>query len=154
MPKSSYQPSLTFERTAEEYADMFKSWLRGDQAFFAAGACHILAFTFFSLHPNEGYEIIYIKPKAKYPGTHVYITNGTWAFDHNGWTKEKELLEVTNRAYKAKYPGWAFKRILVTEDLETFCKANNHRPPAYFAYLPWERAYKYIQRFNSEPPKS
>lgn len=151
---SAYKPSLLFDRTPEERADIFKSWLRDDQAFFAAGACHILAFLFYSLHPKHGYEIVFIKPKASYPGMHVYVTNGIWAFDHNGWTREKLLLSTTARMYKAKYPGWGYRRILVTEDLETFCKENNHRPPAYFAYLPWERAYKYIQRFPEQPPKA
>lgn len=81
----------------------------------------------------------------------MYATNGTWAFDHNGWTLEKELLDVTTKTYEEKYAGWNYERIIIKDDLETFCRNNNHRPPAHFAYLPWERAYKYVKKFDSIP---
>jgi hypothetical protein len=51
-----------------------------------------------------------------------------------------------------RYPGWDCERIVVTDDLETFSRQNNHRQPWQFAYLPWERAYKYIQQFPAAPP--
>jgi hypothetical protein len=41
-----YQPGIVFKRTPEERADIFLAWKRDDKAFFAAGACHILAFLF------------------------------------------------------------------------------------------------------------
>lgn len=129
------------------------AWSRSDKAFFAAGACHVLAFTFHDLHPDEGYEIIHIKVNSQDAnGTHVYESDGEWAFDFNGWTKETELLHETEKAERSAYPNWTYERIVVKEDLEAFCKNNNHRPPAYFAYLPWERTYKYIEQFDSKPP--
>jgi hypothetical protein len=149
-----YKPSLLFDRTPEEKRDMFKSWARSDQAFFAAGACHILANLFVQLHRDEGYEMVYIKPGEGYTGNHVYASNGEWAFDHNGWTKEKELLALTEQAYTQKYPGWHYQKITLEPSitaLEDFCKANNHRLPWQFAYLPWERAYKYIVSFSDQP---
>jgi hypothetical protein len=149
----SYKTSLEFSRTPEEKADPFLSWARDDQAFFAAGACHILAFLFAQLHPNQGYEIIHIKPKEGFSGHHVYVSNGTWAFDHNGWTKENDLLRITKEAYQKATPEWSFDRVVVKEDLEEFCRNTNHRSPAYFAYLPWERAYKYIKKFDEKPPE-
>jgi hypothetical protein len=148
----NYKSTLEFRRTPEEKKDQFLSWAREDQAFFAAGACHILAFTFHSLHADEGYEIIHIQPKENFSGHHVYVSNGTWAFDHNGWTKEEDLLTITKEAYRRNAPEWDFDRLIVTDDLESFCKRTNHRPPAYFAYLPWERAYKYIKKFDGQPP--
>lgn len=147
-----HKPSLLFDRTAEERKDMFKSWARGDQAFFAAGACHILAELFVQLHAGEGYYKVYIKPAASFPGNHVYATNGTWAFDHNGWTKEQELLAVSEKAYCERHPGWSYERRVIVEDIETFCRQNYHRLPWQFAYLPWERAYEYIQQFSATPP--
>lgn len=44
-----YKPSYLFDRTDEEKIDQFKSWARDDQAFFASGACHILAELFVQL---------------------------------------------------------------------------------------------------------
>lgn len=147
-----YKPSLLFDRTPEERKDPFLFWQRDDQPFFAAGACHILAEMFRQLHYGEDYQVIFIKPTNNLPGTHVYISNGTWAFDHNGWTREQELLDTSRKAYTKRYPGWDCERIVVTDNLETFCQKNNHRQPWQFAYLPWERAYKYIQQFPATPP--
>lgn len=150
-----YKPSLLFDRSAEQRRDVFKSWGRDDQAFFAAGACHILAELFVQLHQHEGFKMVYLKPKENFPGNHVYASNGTWAFDHNGWTKEDELLQITAEAYQQKYPGWEYTKHLIEpaiDALENFCKANQHRLPWQFAHLPWERAYNYIQRFDASPP--
>lgn len=146
-----YQPTLHFRRTPAEKADPFLAWAREDKAFFAAGACHILAYLFMQLHPNENFVIIYLKP-INGPGNHLYVTNGTWAFDFNGWTLESELLDETQKAYTEQYEGWDFERIVMTADLETFCRENNHRSPSHFAYLPWERAYHYIKQFPALPP--
>ncbi len=150
-----HKPSLLFDRTPEERGDIFKSWARSDQAFFAAGACHILADLFVQLHQHEDYRMVYIKPADGFPGNHVYASNGMWAFDHNGWTKEKDLLAATEQAYTERYPGWSYQKITIGPGitaLENFCKANNHRLPWQFAHLPWERAHKYILSFNSLPP--
>lgn len=149
-----YKPSYLFDRTDEEKRDMFKSWARSDQAFFAAGACHILAEVFVQLHQHENFKMIHIKPNQGFTGNHVYASDGEWAFDHNGWTKEKLLLETTERAYKEKYPGWGYTRISIEPtmtSLEDFCKNNYHRLPWQYAYLPWERAYKYIATFPVSP---
>lgn len=151
-----YKPSLLFDRTPEEKRDPFLSWKRDDQAFFAAGACHILADLFVQLHRHEGFGMVYLKPGEGYTGNHVYASDGTWAFDHNGWTNETVLIAETEAAYKQRYPGWNCKRIPTepgADALEKFCKANNHRLPWQFAYLPWERAYQYIKQFPDFPPK-
>jgi len=144
-----YRSSLQFRRTTEEKSDPFLSWGRDDLSFFAAGACHILAYMFMQLHPNQNFQIIFLKPEKKFTGNHVYVTNGTLAFDYEGWTQEKELLRETKKAYSEKYEGWDYKRIIIKEDIETFCKKYNHRSPSHFPYLPWERAYKYIKQFDS-----
>ncbi len=151
----SYMPSFAFARTPEERRDIFRSWAREDRAFFAAGACHILASLFTDLHQHEGYQMIYIRPSDGFTGNHVYASNGTWAFDHNGWMKESTLLTLTQQAYTQKYPGWSYERIPIEFSmtaLEDFCKANMHRLPWQFAYLPWERAYHYINQFPAMPP--
>lgn len=155
MTPPNYKPSFEFDRTPEERRNKFKFWERPDRAFFAAGACHILADLFVELHMHEGYKMIFIEPAANFPGTHVFASNGAWAFDHNGWTKEAELLAATEAAYTKKYPGWKYTKHIIEPgltSLEDFCKANNHRLPWQYAQLPWERAYKYIQQFPETPP--
>jgi hypothetical protein len=147
-----YKPGYLFDRTPQERRDPFLFWQRDDQAFFAAGACHILAEMFRQLHDGEDFQVIFIKPNITRAGTHVYISYGVWAFDHNGWTLEKEMIDTVRAAYAGYHPGWDFERIVITEDLETFCRNNNHRQPWQFAYLPWERAYNYIKQFPDRPP--
>jgi len=151
-----YQPGILYSRTASERRDPFLAWQRDDKAFFASGACHILAHMFLSLHIDEGYELIYIRPVDNLPGNHYYASNGIWAFDYNGWTPEEELLSVTRQAYSEKYEGWDFERIVIKEGLPRHIASGDHklRPPEYFPHLPWERAYKYIQQFDSAPPES
>ncbi len=150
----SYPPPSNFFRTPEQRKDMFLSWARDDQAFFGGGACHILAYLFYDLHRDEGYDIIYTRPVGDHPGNHVYVCKDGWAFDTAGWTREDELLRVMHEDYTKRHPKWEIERMVITDmDLETFCKKYNSRPPAYFPYLPWERAYTYIQKFAAGPPK-
>lgn len=148
-----YQSSIDFVRTPEEYADVHLSWARQDRAFFAAGACHILAYAFLHVHPNEDYQLIYIRPLYDMPGTHMYVTKDNWAFDFNGWSHEDELLEVTRSSWTSMYPGWDFDRVIISDNLETFCEKNNSRAPAFFPESPWERALAYLDQFESTPPR-
>ncbi|OGZ72098.1 MAG: hypothetical protein A2908_04355 [Candidatus Staskawiczbacteria bacterium RIFCSPLOWO2_01_FULL_38_12b] len=131
-----YESPIKYQRTREEKVNQLLAWKRSDKAFFAAGACHILAFAFRDLQPQRNLELIFIRPKNNTKGSHVYVLDGEWAFDFNGWTKEKELLETTQKVCRNIYPTWDYDKIFITEDLENFCKNNNHRLPAYFAYLP------------------
>jgi hypothetical protein len=147
-----YKPGYLFARTPKESRDSFLFWQREDQPFFAAGACHILAEMFRQLHHGEEFDIVFIKPNGGKPGTHVYISYGKWAFDHNGWTLEEEMISAIRTAYGGHHPGWDFERIIIMDDIETFCRNNNHRQPWQFAHLPWERAYKYIKQFPNLPP--
>jgi hypothetical protein len=107
------EPALKYMRTPEESRDVLLSWLREDMVFFAAGACHILAHMFLSLHPNEGFDLIYTKPVNKQPGNHMYVSGGTWAFDFNRWSLEKDLLKVNETLAKDRYPNWNYERIVI-----------------------------------------
>lgn len=144
-----YKPGI-IGRTREERLDIFKAWNRPDEAFFSSGACHILGHLFFWMHRDEGFKLVYIKPKD-YPGSHMFASDGTWAFDFNGWTLEKELLDAHVKAYSEFHKGWDYTKIVLDNGL--FDNMEEHLPPEFFPYSPWERAYKYIQRFPSHPPK-
>jgi hypothetical protein len=140
-----------FPRTDAEKLDKLASWARDDVAFFAAGACHILAAKFTSIHP--GFQMIYQKPYPGFSGNHVYASDGTWAFDHNGWTLERVLIEVTDLAYAERYPGWGCDRVPVTWS-GSFYEENRHRAalPEDFLHLPWDRAQRFISTFSPYPP--
>ena len=145
------ESSLLYERTEEERADQKLSWERSDKAFFASGACHILASLMKEQHPDQNYEIIFIEPHEDFGnnGSHVYVRDGRRAFDFNGWSDESELLKTTEEAYGEKYPGWQYEKIVITDDLEAFCHKNNHRLPESFYQLPWERAFSYIEKMTN-----
>lgn len=146
-----YQPGIIYTRTAEENSDLFKAWERPDKTFFAAGACHILGHLFFWMHRAEGFRLTHIKPTEGFSGNHMFASDGEWAFDFNGWTLEKELLESYTAAYQEKYPGWKYEKVIYDNGL--FDNPPNHLPPEFFPHLPWERAYAYIQQFPATPPK-
>ena len=102
------------------------SWNRDDVRFFAAGACHILAFAFMEAHPM-----------------HAYVTDGAWAFDFDGWTPVGELLAVTCAAEA----DVGYEQRSIEADLSTFCREHSHRDRPYYAFDPWERALRYITQF-------
>ena len=107
------EPALKYMRTPEESRDVLLSWRREDMVFFAAGACHILAHMFLLLNPNEDFDLIYTKPVNKQPGNHMYESGGTWAFDFNRWSLEKDLLKVNETFAKDRYPNWNYERIVI-----------------------------------------
>ena len=136
----TYTPSGVFRRTPEERADQEVSWRRTDQAFFASGACHILAWEFVARNPAFGLRALW---KVGEPNpSHVIASDGTWAFDHDGWTLEAELLAAT-RAYE---PDVTWELVPITTDLATFCAQNYHRMPHQYHQDPRPRARAYIDR--------
>lgn len=146
------ESGLKYRCTPEELRDVFLSWARDDKAFFAAGACHILAHMFLSLHGGQGFELIYIKPTNGLPGNHIYVSNGTHAFDFNGWSIEEELIRVHKEAYTHENPEWDYDRIIIKEGLVKYLKHSDHlRPPEYYPELPWNRARNYIKQFPDSP---
>ncbi|URM97630.1 hypothetical protein LUW76_26515 [Actinomadura madurae] len=138
-----YRPSGRFKRSEAERQDQLRSWNRDDVAFFAAGACHILAYAFMSTYPDAGFQPFGLWPREATDPSHVYVTDGTWAFDHDGWTLQAELLRVT----RADAPLSDFQPRPIPMDLDTFCACHHHRPRRLFAFDPWERALRYVARF-------
>ncbi|WP_327146818.1 hypothetical protein [Nocardia sp. NBC_01327] len=136
-----YVPCAVFRRTPLERADERLAWDRDDQYFFAAGACHVLAYAFLSCH--NGFGAMGLWPTgAENPG-HVYASNGVWAFDHSGWTPEPELL-LTSRAAEPR-PDYQARPIDLA--LDELCARYWMRGRREFAHDPWQRAHDYISRF-------
>lgn len=143
---------IRYQRTDAERADPALSWKRTDAAFFASGACHILAFVARDRRPDL--VVRFLDPAPGYSGTHVYVIDGEWAFDFDGWHREEELIDVTTEAYEAAYPGWTCSVFTIGSEvgIEAFCADQIHRAPRYYAHDPRPRAHAYLARFPSHPP--
>lgn len=141
-------------RTHAERQDQYLAWARADEAFFAAGACHILAFRFLCHHAGDRHHAVLLHPTGDLPGSHVYVSDGVWAFDFNGWTLESLLLATSTAECNRRWPAWGFEPIEVREDLDAFCERWSHRPPADFPFDVTKRADRYLERFPPVPPLS
>lgn len=139
-------------RSDVERRDQQASWKRPDDAFFAAGACHVLAFTMLQRCPDQGYRAIYIRPHGDLPGSHVYVSGDAWAFDFNGWTEERDFLTDTAAECRRRWPSWDCERIPILDSLGGFCRTWKHRPPSDYAGAVIERANAYLDRFACSPP--
>ena len=140
-----YAPPGRFRRTEQERADEALSWARPDQAFFAAGACHILAWAFLRRHPTAGFRVVALRAEQDAHASHVYVAKGGWAFDHAGWTREDELVAAITETEARNY-----ERLHVDGDLASFCADHNSRQPHQYVELPWRRAEDYIVRLGGD----
>lgn len=86
---SEYESGIHLTRTPHERRDQLASWRRSDRAFFASGACHILAYEMLRHLPAMQFYIETIRPRHGIAGTHAYVTDGEWAFDFNGWSRRR-----------------------------------------------------------------
>jgi len=143
-----YTPAATFRRTQAERADQRLAWQRSDQAFFAAGACHILAWAFVEGRSDSAFQIVALRKIGEKHASHVIVSDGFWAFDHDGWTRESELLAATS-AFES---GTAWESLVITDDLATYCRSHDSRPPDMYAGDPSPRARAYIAQFPPCPP--
>lgn len=120
---------------------------RTDQAFFAAGACHVLAWACRAFH--QGWErtlaIHAIRFEGKQQVFHTYAVWETWAFDHSGWNPEQELLEAN-----AEFEHRTLEPINVGTTLSDFCAEHHHRMPNQYWRDPRRRAHDYVARYR--PP--
>lgn len=139
------QPAGTFRRTAAERADQRVSWERSDQAFFASGACHILAWTCRRWHCDRTIRIAGMRFGGEPRAFHVYATWETWAFDHSGWNAETDLLTVN-----ADFEGRLVERFEISSTLADFCAGHHHRMPGEYWHDPVPRASAYVDRHT--PP--
>ncbi|MEH0845969.1 hypothetical protein V6U81_26680 [Micromonospora sp. CPCC 205711] len=137
-----YTPAAKFRRTPAERADQRLSWKRSDQAFFAAGACHVLAWVALERYASAGFGIVGLRQFGEPYVSHVIISNGRWAFDHDGWTPLPELLRAT--AEYEPHPRWEL--LPITSTLRKFCAAHRSRMPGQYAHDPVPRAREYLQQ--------
>lgn len=121
------------------------AWERTDQAFFAAGACHILAWVCRGSYPDRQIQIAGVRPAGEWQVFHVYAVWDGWAFDHSGWNPEPQLLAVNT-----EFEGRPLERVTITDDLATFCATHHSRMPSQYWQDPLPRARDYVSRHS--PP--
>jgi hypothetical protein len=134
-----------FRRTAIERSDQRVAWDRSDQAFFAAGACHILAWACRQSYPDRLIEIAAARFIGDLPVFHTYAVWDGWAFDHSGWNPEAQLLAVNT-----DFEGRPAERVMIAGTLAEFCEQYNHRPPGQYWRDPIPRARGYVRMYS--PP--
>lgn len=134
-------------RTQAERDDQRLSWNRADQAFFAAGACHVLAWVCRDIYPSGPIGIVGLRPPGTHEVFHVLASWDGWLFDHCGWHREEALLAV-NEAFE----GCQLERLPIGVDLVEFCREHDSRLPQQYYADPVPRAVEYVHRFT--PPWS
>lgn len=115
------------------------SWERTDQAFFASGTCHILAWACrdaFSEHPLR---LVSLRFAGERQSTHAYAAWGEWAFDHSGWNREEDLIRANE-----DFESHDLERFEITADLADFCAQHHHRMPEDYWRDPRPRAGAFV----------
>ena len=84
--------------------DPVRRWALPDRIFFGHGACHILAGAFLQRPPLTGFHAERIIPSNGFAGNHIYLTDGTIAFDYHGYSARAHLLEHHRRGWCRLHP--------------------------------------------------
>lgn len=134
-------------RTEAQKKDQSLSWQRGDRAFFASGACHILAHVFLEQCADPGYHPYMICPSAGFRGEHVFAATKDTVFDYHGFSDRSVFEEHYFRKMKRFFRGWN-ATIIESEDFMTpsFFRRFNCRMPEQYFTDPRPRAAAFVQR--------
>lgn len=130
--------------------DPQRRWRLPDRVFFGHGACHILAGVYLDLAPLAGFHAEKILPGDGYAGNHVFVTDGTVAFDYHGYSARQRLLDHHWRTWSDAYPGWHGRVARVDFPLLDTAALNARRmlgPDQYFGD-PVARAGRFIARVD------
>ena len=125
--------------------DQRLAWQRPDVAFFAAGACHVLAWTCRAVHADRDVGITALRFADDGRVWHTYATWQDWAFDASGWNPEADLIAANERFEHRK-----LATVSVSHDLGEFCRVHQHRMPQDYWSDPMPRARAYVARHT--PP--
>lgn len=144
-------------RTPGSKFDQVVRWNLPDRVFFAAGACHILAYAFLERFPHCGAKPFWIKPLDGSPTNHMVVLNGECGFDYHGYTKKDVLLGHFRRRALQHWPTWQGELVEVTPDaLISTEKSKTYpglwlREPDQFLHNALPRARAYLDRFERPP---
>ena len=132
--------------------DPVRRWALPDRAFFAAGACHVLAQAFLDRFPGAGFRPIWVRPRAGFTGNHVFVTNGDLAFDYHGYVHPDRLVAHHTKRARRLFRAWEADLVPVTVSLVNREAARaigmDIREPAQFLHDALPRAQSYLDRFD------
>lgn len=134
-------------RTPEQKRDLEWGWNRGERAFFAAGACHVLTYVFLQRYPQSRYRPWMILPADGFRGGHVFAGTEEIVFDYHGFTARGRYLAHFREKMQRIFPGWHGELIKPDEFMESsFLDRYAHRAPDQFHQDPLPRAEAFIER--------
>lgn len=146
-------------RTPGSKRDPFKQWSLPDRVFFAAGACHILAYAFLHRFAHEGFQPFWIRPRPGHTGNHIVLLRDPFVFDYHGVTDWNRYWVHTTKRAEQHWPGWAADLVPIRrEALVARACARDYvglwmKEPHEFLHDPLARAERYLSRFQGLPDR-
>ena len=144
-------------RTLGAKRDPVKQWALPDRVFFAAGACHMLAYSFLERYPDSGFEAKWIRPAAGYTGNHIVVVRDECVFDYHGFSDWSRYWTHTAHRANQWWPGWSADVVnihmaaLVSRRCAREYEGLWMKEPKDFLFDPLARARRYLQKFPSPP---
>jgi hypothetical protein len=139
-----YWPEPGIKRDAQ------RRWNLPDRIFFGHGACHILDGVFLEIQPLPGFYAERIVPNEGFLGNHIYVTNGSIAFDFHGYSARERLLRHHRLGWSNRYQGWTAEIERLDFSLLDTAALNARKmlgPDQYFRD-PAARAERFIARVD------
>jgi hypothetical protein len=133
-----------------------KRWSLPDEVFFAAGACHILAYAFLEKYPDKGFTPYWIKPGTGHRGNHIFVTDHNTIFDYKGFQKFDNYIEDLEVEMKSMFFEWNYKLVelpktaLISEIESKKIDRLHLRSSEQFLYNALPRARKYLDSFDQD----
>lgn len=128
--------------------------------FFAAGACHMLAYAFLERYPHDGFEAAWIRPTCGHTGNHIVVFATMAACSTiTGFRTGRGTGRILRRASQW-WPGWSAGVVHIhAEALVSRCRAREYeglwmKEPQEFLFDPLARARRYLQKFPVPPAVS
>ncbi len=128
-------------------------WALPDRVFFAAGACHILAYAVLERFPGAGFRAVWVRPVTGFTGNHIVAVRGGAAFDYHGWSDWPRLLAHMRAKAGRWWPGWDCTLVDLPEDVlvseaKSLTRDGLHlREPRQFLHDAMPRARRFLDRF-------
>ena len=135
-------------------SDPVRRWNLPDRVFFAAGACHILAYAFIERYSESKFRPKWIKPTRGYSGNHIVAVNGNIAFDYHGYSEWCVLLDHTLRKANRWWLGWNCELVDLPIDVLVSEKKSRQfdglwlREPTQFLHDALPRARRFLDRYS------
>ncbi|MBV6634209.1 MAG: hypothetical protein KI792_14375 [Alphaproteobacteria bacterium] len=135
-------------------SDPVRRWALPDRVFFAAGACHILAYAFLTRYSSAGFGAVWVRPSEGHTGNHIFVRDQAGqAFDYHGYVDADRLLNHFTAKAQRYWPGWSCRLVpLPTDVLVSEAKSKTYdglwlREPGQFLHDAMPRAERFLDRF-------